>query len=130
MFFSSEDGYVGELLEFPKGCQVPFPGSRGKVGFLSRPCSGEGPHLALRGESLGVSRVVIGNLGFLSSCNGDLKPTRVASEKSSLHSSCEGPLRIPLQSVQGHTASSRVEARTSGFLSSSDMDLEVPMEFP
>ena len=28
-----------------------------------------------------------------------------------------------------HTASSRVEARTSGFLSSSDMDLGVPMKF-
>ena len=59
----------------------------------------------------------------------DLKPARVASGKSSLHSSCEGPLGTPLQSVQGHTASSRVEARTSGFLSSSDMDLGVPMKF-
>ena len=40
-----------------------------------------------------------------------------------------GPLRIPLQSMQGHRASSRVEAGTSGCLSSSDMDLGVPMEF-
>ena len=56
-FLSSGDGYVGELLELPKGCQVPFRGSRGKVGFLSRCCSGKGPHLALRGESPGFSRV-------------------------------------------------------------------------
>ena len=40
-----------------------------------------------------------------------------------------GPPGIPLQSVQGLTASSRVEAGTSVFLSSSDMDLGVSMEF-
>ena len=99
------------------------------MGFLSRRCNGEGPHLALRGESPGLSRVVAGNFGFLSSCDTDLKPTPVASGMSSPHSSCEGPLGIPLQSVQGHTASSQIEARTSGCLFSSDMDLGVPMEF-
>ena len=71
------------------------------MGFLSRRCSGKGPHLALRGESPEVSRVAVVNLGFLLSCNGDLNPAPVASEKSSLHSSCEGPLGIPLQSGQG-----------------------------
>ena len=68
-------------------------------------------------------------LGFLSSCDGDLKPACVASGKASFHSSCEGPLEIPLQLVQGQMASSQVEAGTSMFLSSSDMDLWVPMEF-
>ena len=129
MFLSSGDGYVRELLELPKGCQVHFRGSRGNVGFLSRRCSGKGLHLALGGESSGVSRIAAGDFGFLSSCNRDLKPARVALGMSSLHSSCEGPLGIPFQSVQGHRASSQVEARTSGFLSSSDMDLGVPMEF-
>ena len=52
-----------------------------------------------------------------------------ASGKSSLHLGCEGPLGIPLQSVQEHRASSQFEAGTSGFLSSSDMDLWGPMEF-
>ena len=56
-------------------------------------------------------------------------PAHVASGMSSPHSSCEGPLGIPLQSVQGHTASSQIEARTSGCLFSFDMDLGVPMEF-
>ena len=56
-------------------------------------------------------------------------PTRVALEKSSLHGSCERPLWIPLQSVLGPRSSTGVEARTSGFLSSADMDLGVPMEF-
>ena len=129
MFLSRGDRYVRELLELPKGCQVHFRSSRGKVEFLSRHCNGEGPHLALRGESPGLSRVVAGNFGFLSSCDADLKPTPVASGMSSLLSIWEGPLGIPLQSVQGHRASSLVEFGTSVFLFSSDMDLGVPMEF-
>ena len=36
---------------------------------------------------------------------------------------------IPLQSGQGHRASSEVEARTSVFLSSADLGHGVPMEF-
>ena len=63
MFLLSGDGYVGEILELPKGCQVAFRGSRGKVGFLPRRCSGKGPHLALRGGSPGFSQVAAGNLG-------------------------------------------------------------------
>ena len=129
MFLSSADGHVGELLELPKGCQVPFLGSRQKVGYLSRCCSRKGPHLPLRGESPWVSQVVEGNLGLLSSCDGDLKPARVASGKSSLLSSCEGTLGIPPQSVQVLMATSGFEAGTSGFLSSSEMDLGGPMEF-
>ena len=54
----------------------------------------------------------------------------MASRKSSLHASCDGPLRIPLQSLPGPRSSSEVEAGTSVFLSSADMDLEVPLEFP
>ena len=54
----------------------------------------------------------------------------MASGKSSLHASGEGPLRILLQSVLGTTVSSGLEAGTSGFLSSADMDVEVPLEFP
>ena len=53
----------------------------------------------------------------------------VATGKSSLHASCEGPLRIPLQSVPGPRSSSGAEVRTSGFLSSTDMELGIPLEF-
>ena len=60
---------------------------------------------------------------------GPQGPARVASLKSTFHSRCEGPLMIPLQSVQGHSASSQVEAGTLGFLSFADMDLGVLMEF-
>ena len=72
VFLSSGHGYAGELLELPQVCQGPFQGSRGKVGFLSRCRSGKGPHLALRGEPPGFSRVAAANLVFLSGYEGDL----------------------------------------------------------
>ena len=48
------------LLELPQGCQGPFWSSEGKVGFLSRHSSGQGPQLLLRGKSAGSSRVTMG----------------------------------------------------------------------
>ena len=47
VFLSSGDGYLGDLPELYQGCQVPFRVSRGNMVFLSRHCSGKGPHLAL-----------------------------------------------------------------------------------
>ena len=98
MFLSSGDRYVGELLEFPQGCQGPLRGSRGKVEFLLRCCSGKGPHLALREESPGFPRLAAGNLEFLSSYGRDLKDSLV------------WPLESPV--------SMRVARSLSGFLSS------------
>ena len=98
VFLSSGDGYVGELLELHQGCQGPFRGSRGKVGFLSRSCSRKGPHLALREESPLLSRVVVGKLGFLSSYDGDLRD----------------PLMLPQESQ----VSMRIARGLSGFLCS------------
>ena len=98
MFLLSGDGYVGELLEFHKECRVPFRVSRGNVGLLSRCCSGKGPHLAFRGESLGFPQGLAGSLGFLSSCDVDL--------------------RVPLVLPQGSQVSFRVETGTLGFLTS------------
>ena len=82
VFLSSGDRYVGELLELHQGCHGPFQDSRVKVGFLSRCHSGKGPHLALRGESPGFSRVVAGNLRFLSSYDGDLRDPLVLPQES------------------------------------------------
>ena len=126
-FLSSGDGYVGELLELHQVCQGAFRGSRGKVGFLSRCHSRKGPNLELRGESPGFSRVLVGNLEFFSSFYRDLRIPLVLPWKSSVHASCKGPVRIPLQSVPGPRSSSGAEAGTSGFLSSADMDHEVPL---
>ena len=98
MFLSRGDGYLRDIPELHQGFQVPFCISRGNVGFLWRHCSGKGPHLAFRGESRVFSRVVAGSLGFLSSCDGDLRD----------------PLMLPQRS----RVSSRVVRGTSGFLSS------------
>ena len=70
MHLLSADGDVEELLELPQGCQGPFRGSSGKVGFLSRPCSGNGPQLTLRGKSPGWSQVAA---MFLSSYDRDIR---------------------------------------------------------
>ena len=82
----------------PQGCQGPFQGSKGKMGFLLRPHGGKGPHLALRGESPGFSRVAAGNLEFLLSYKGNV--------------------RYPLLWPQESPVSLRVERDLSGFLSS------------
>ena len=121
---SGVDGCLWDFLELHQGCQLPFHVSRGSVGFLSRHCSGKGSHLAwifsgCGGKLGGSSRVGTGPQGL----------AHVASGMSNLHLICEGTLKIPLQSVQGHRASSRVETRTSVFLFNSDVDLRVPMEF-
>ena len=68
----SGEVYVREL-ELHQGCQGPFRGSGGKVGFLLRHNSGKGPPLTLRGESPGFSRVVAANLGFLFSYDGIIR---------------------------------------------------------
>ena len=98
MFLSRGDGYLRELPELYEGCQVPFCISGGNVGFLWRQCSGKGPHLALSGESRGFSRVLVGILGYLSSCDRDL--------------------RDPLVLLQRSRVSFRDSRGTSGFLSS------------
>ena len=82
MFLSIGDVYVGELLELPQGCQGPFRGSRGKMGFLLKRHSIKGPHLVVRGESPGFPRVGAGNLGFLPSYDGDLSDVLVGIRKA------------------------------------------------
>ena len=129
MFLLRANGNVGELLELPQECQEAFRAKRGKVGFLSRRHSGKGPHLTLKGESPGISRVAAGNSVPLELCWGSQGPAHGASGKSSLQVSCERPTGIPLQSLPGPRSSSGVEAGTSGFLSSADMDFGVPLEF-
>ena len=54
----------------------------------------------------------------------------MTSGKASPHASCKGPLGIPLQSVLWPKTLCGVEAGTSGFLSSADMDLAVLLESP
>ena len=130
VFLSTGDGYVGELLELHQGCQGLFQGSRGKVGFLSRCHCRKGPHLMLRGESPGFSRVAARNFGFLSSNDGDLRDPLVLPQESP----------VSMRVVKGFSGffSSWCRGRgphleftpgISRFLSSADVNLGVPMEF-
>ena len=73
MILSSGYRYVGELPELPQGCQGTFQGSKGRWDFSCDTTVSSGPHLALRGESPGFTRVVAGNLEFLSSYDRDLR---------------------------------------------------------
>ena len=98
MFPSSGYGYVGKLLELLEGCQGAFRYSRSNVGFLLSGRIGKEPHLAWRGESPGLSPVVVANVGFLSSDGRDLR----------------GPLVCPQESP----VSMRVAGGLSGFLCS------------
>ena len=92
---------LGNSCELLQVCQRPLRGSRGKVGFLLRRCSGKGPHLALRGDSPGFSRVAAGNVGFLSSYTGTSGTRLCFLRKVQYPVSCEGPLGIPFQSNRG-----------------------------
>ena len=126
-----------------------FRGSRRKVGFPSRRCSGKGPHLPLRGKSHGVSRVSTGNWGS----------SQVTMETSGTHSCClrkvQSPcelweasldsspvgagaevlnwswgqnLGIPLQCWHGSWGSYGVSAMMSVLVSSGDMQVRFPLE--
>ena len=121
--FSSGDGYVRELLELHQGCQGPFEAQERRWDFSQ--------DTTLKRAS---SRIEGRISWFFSSCGrklgvplqsrwGPQGPTRVASGKASLHASCEGPLRITVQSVPDPRSSSTTQAATSGFLSIADMDL-------
>ena len=90
--------------------------------LASRRLSGNGLHLAWRGEPPGFSRVAAGALDLRWGPQG---PALVASEKASPHESCSGPLGIPLPSMLGTKILCGVAAGTCGFLSSADMDLGV-----
>ena len=72
------DWYVGELLELHQGCQLLFQISTGNVGFVSRCCSGKGPHLVMTGEPRGFSGVAAG----FSSYNREFREPLVLSQGS------------------------------------------------
>ena len=130
VFLSSGDGYLGEIGELQKRCQEPFCISRGNVRYLSRHCSGKGPHFALKGESRGFSRVAAGRLGFLSSCNRDLRGPLVLPEENPdsfrVAMGISGFLSSPDRGLGPYL---EFVAGTSGFCSKANIDLGVPMEF-
>ena len=114
-FLSSGNGFLGELLEFPKACQIPFRGPRGNVGFLWKHCSIKGPPQACRGEFRGLRGAVAGNLGLLSSCvsTWGIHLCLLREVRSPL--ALKGEPRESSHIIAGmNRASSRVEAGTQG----------------
>ena len=93
--------------------------------------SGNGPHLAWKGEPPGFSQVAAGALDLR---RGPQGPALVASGKASPLASCSGAsrgsLRFPLPSMLGPKTLCGVSAGTSGFLSSADTDLGVLLKTP
>ena len=71
--------------------------------------SGNGPHLAWRGEPPGFSRVAAGALDLR---RGPQGPALVASGKASPHACCSGASRVPLPSMLGSKILCGVGART------------------
>ena len=100
-----------------------------KVGFLER-LQRRRASSRIEGRTPGFPQVVAGNLGFLSSYDGDLRDPLVWPQESPVSMRVARGLGIPLQSLPGLRSSSEVLAETSGFLFSADMDLGVPVEFP
>ena len=72
--------------------------------MASKRLSGNGPHLAWRGEPPRFSRVVTGAIDLR---RGPQGPALVASGNASPYASCSGPFGIPLPSMPGPR--SRVE---------------------
>ena len=90
----------------------------------------KGPHLVWRGEFHGSCGVVLGSLGFLSSCVGTWS-TRLCflREVRSAFKLRGAPRDSSRVTVGMNRASSRVEEGISGILSISDIPLEVSVEF-
>ena len=130
--------------ELPQGCQGPFRGSRGKVGFLSRSHIAKGPHLALRGESPGFSRDVAANVGLLSCLDGDFRDLLMGPQENQVskhvarglsgflcshgwgggtHWSWGQKLRVSLQCQYGSRGSSEVSIGQSVLISCGDMQV-------
>ena len=130
MFLSSGDGYVWELLSCLKGVKDPFAAREGRWDF-SRDATVEKGLISRRGENLlvflelwqetwGSSQVTTGTPGTHSCCLRKVKsPSTLRG--ASLDSSAV---------MAGVEVLTGVGARNSGFLSSANMDLRVPLEFP
>ena len=89
-----------------------------------------GPYLACRGETHGVSRVAVGNVRYLSSCDGDLRGPLVLPEENPdsfrVAMGISGFLSSPDRGLGPYL---EFVAGTSGFCSKANIDLGVPMEF-
>ena len=96
---SNFDGYLLELIQWPKGSQASCVILRGDSELLSRPCRKRRASSLNDGRILWfLSRCGV-NVGFLTSYYGELRePLMWCQGKSGLHLSCEGERGIALES--------------------------------
>ena len=104
-FLSRYHRELREPLLLPQSSQVSIPVVRGSAGLLW--CHGRGIRLqfAWKGESKGVSRGSAGSLHSLELPREPEGASHLVSGKSGILWSCEVPLGIPLELVQGTSAS-------------------------
>ena len=95
---SSNETDVSGTFGVASRVAVTFHTSRRNMGLLLRRCSGQGPHLAKKLETRGLSRVAAG----FSIYDGDFRLPLVSALGSPIfHSSGEGKLGVALESLQG-----------------------------
>ena len=100
-FLSRYHGELREPLMLPQGSQVSIRVLRWSAGLLWSHDRGMRSQFAWKSESQGVSRGAAGSLGSLELPRGPEGASHLVSEKLELFWSCEGPLGIPLELVQG-----------------------------
>ena len=84
----------------------------------------------LRGVSRCLSQVAAGSLGFLSSCDRDLRdPLLLPRGNQASFQAARGHIGISLELLQWNRASFCVEAGNSVLLSNCTRDLRIPIEF-
>ena len=99
----------GNFLSCSKGVKDPFKVQEGRCDFPQDASAEKG--LISPGEENLLVFLELRQVP-LKLRHGHQGPGPVASGKASLHASCKGPLRIPLQSVLGPKSSSGAKART------------------
>ena len=114
---------------WPQGSPVSIQVARGSAELLLSHGRGIGPKEALMVEPRGLSRIAAGNPGFPRLVTVTSGSSLGAFGKSGILWNWEGPLGTPQGSVEWKRISSQVEARTSGFLSCSDVCFGVCMPF-
>ena len=89
-----------------------------------------GPHLRMRWDTWGSSRVVAGNSAFIYNCDGDLWAPLSCLKGVKFLSSFEREPGIALEVLQEKRASSCIEGGISWFVSSCGWRLEIPLQVP
>ena len=89
-----------------------------------------GPHLQMRWDTWGSSRVVAGNSAFIYNCDGDLWAPLSCLKGVKFLSSFEREPGIPLEVLLEKRASPCVDWGISWFVLSCSWRLEIPLQVP